>query len=476
VYRSYRARLYKTGDLARYLPDGNIEFLGRLDHQVKLRGFRIELGEVETTLAQHPAVREVVVTVREDTPGDKRLVAYVVRAQEQFPSPSELRRFLQTKLPEYMVPAAFLVLDALPLNPNGKVDRQALPPPSQAATELERPFVAPRDRLEYQLAKLWEKILGIQMVSVNDNFFDLGGHSLLAVRLLAQIEKISGKDLALVTIFQAPTVEQMAAVLRQHGWSTPQSLLLPFQAGGFQPPFFCVHGYGELWRYVGSDQPFYAFHPHGLDGYRAPATVEEMAADYLKEVQALQTEGPYFLGGFSFGGLIVFEMAQQLRKQGKEVALLVLFDPTKPSNGTPFSAMNPSQRVKWLARKITHKICRLYLSLGRRLPPPLRLSYFLGVARQAAQKYRPQMYWGRTLLFKTKTLPFDPRFDWNHLVTGGVEAHEILGTHLDIFREPHVQSWAEYFVDALRQAQVLAIDTHRAAVVGGSCPPPPCRR
>jgi amino acid adenylation domain-containing protein len=240
------ARLYKTGDLARYRPDGNIEFLGRADHQVKIRGYRIELGEIEAVLGQHPAVREAVVLAREDAPGEKRLVAYVVahdscrsrheealteRSEVRGQGPTEdqslltsaptssiageLRRFLKDKLPEYMVPAVVVLLEALPVTPNGKVDRRALPAPDRSRPELEKAFIAPRDDLELQLAHIWEEVLGVRPVGVRDNFFELGGHSLLAVRLFALIEKRLGKKLPLTAIFQGATVEHLADLLRQ---------------------------------------------------------------------------------------------------------------------------------------------------------------------------------------------------------------------------------------------------------------------
>jgi acyl carrier protein len=221
------ARLYKTGDLARYLPDGTIEYLGRLDHQVKLRGFRIELEEIETVLGQHPAVHEAVVIVREDTAGDKRLVAYVVPrpgysltlgvGRNGRPSAEELRGYLEDRLPEYMVPAAFAFLDTLPRTPNQKVDRLALPAPTRSASNGHH--VAPRDELERRLATIWERELNIAPISMTDNFFHLGGHSLLAVRLFSEIEKALGTRLPVATLFTAQTVEQLAALLRQEGWA-----------------------------------------------------------------------------------------------------------------------------------------------------------------------------------------------------------------------------------------------------------------
>ncbi len=332
------ARLYKTGDLARYLPDGNIEFIGRIDNQVKIRGFRIELGEIEAVLAQHPSIRETVVIAREDIPGDQRLVAYVVPQQEQ-PQSSELRSFLQEHLPNYMVPNAFVFLDTMPLTPNGKLDRRALPAPDTSRQDLKETFVAAQNDLELQLTKIWEEVLGVEPIGIRDDFFDLGGHSLLAVRLFNQIEKTFGKNLPLATLFKAPTIEQLASFLRQEN-STEElwNSLVPLQTGGSRPPLFCMHGggfnvfiYRQLAQYLGPDQPVYALQARGLDGKTSPHnSVEEMAEDYIKLIRAVQPEGPYFVGGLSNGGVIALEVAQQLSKQGQPVALVSMFDTAGP--------------------------------------------------------------------------------------------------------------------------------------------------
>jgi hypothetical protein len=227
--------MYKTGDLARYLPDGNIEFLGRIDHQVKIRGFRIELGEIESTLAQHPAVRETVVTAREDVEvtggggehqesktgtepsrsieNPKSLVAYVVTNPEQAPTVSDLRNFLQEKLPNYMIPCAFVFLDTLPLTPSGKVDREALPAPDRDRPELNQTFVAPRTAVEEVVAGVWAAALGLERVGVYDNFFDLGGHSLLALRVIFRVREALQIELPLRTLFEKPTVDGLSQAI-----------------------------------------------------------------------------------------------------------------------------------------------------------------------------------------------------------------------------------------------------------------------
>jgi aspartate racemase len=480
------ARLYKTGDLVRYLSDGNVEFIGRKDYQVKIRGFRIELEEVEAVLSQHPHIRQVIVLAREDIPGQKQLVAYFVPPREHVSRVSELRSFLKQKLPDYMVPSAFVCLDTLPLTPNGKVDRRALPAPDQSRPEKET-FVAPRNAVERQLTKIWEKILGIQPIGVRDNFFDLGGHSLLAVRVVAQIEKTFGKNLPLATLFQAPTIEQLASALNGEESLPSWSWLVPFQTAGSKPPFFCLHGGGtELAKLLGADQPLYGLRPHGQDGRRAPSKVEDMAADYIKEIRTVQPEGPYYIGGYSFGGMVAFEVAQQLQRQGQEVALLALLDPTKPAYCEPPSlvsgSLHPSsitllydeirqhlrnltrldfcQQLAYLRERVGWRIegikrifkmiaCRFFLAIGHRVPFNLRMFYFFEVTYLTARQYVPQAYAGRVILFRTQTPPTSSQFDWPTLAAAALKIHEIPGKHLEILNEPYVQVLAEYLTKYL---------------------------
>jgi amino acid adenylation domain-containing protein len=476
------ARLYKTGDQARYLPDGNVEFLGRLDRQVKIRGFRIELGEIETVLSQHPDIRQAAITVREDTPTYKRLVAYVVAKRTTEDFIIELREFLREQLPEYMLPSAFVCLDALPLTPNGKVDHRALPIPSEFAKQ-QPSFLAPRDSLELRLAKLWERILNIEPIGVQDDFFGCGGNSLLAMSLIPHVEQIFGKALPLSLLYQASTVEQLANALRQQGWPAPPSLLVPLQPDGSRAPFFCAHGTGlaNLKQYVDPDQPLFALLAHGNDGRRASTTVEESASDYLREIRALQPSGPYFLGGFSAGGLIAFEMAQQLCRQGQEVALLVLFDPDKPQIEKCTTSVKPSRslpiaklatfisrhrsnlwqrdfhgKFSYVLERIGGWFNRLeisiYLNIGRVLPHRLRQFYAFNVASKIILKYKPSPYSNHLILIKTGIPSTDWRTVWESLAAGGLEIYESTGEHSEIFDEPHCQSWAEQFASSLRKA------------------------
>jgi amino acid adenylation domain-containing protein len=210
-----QARIYKTGDLARYLPDGNIEYLGRVDHQVKIRGFRIELGEIESVLSRHPSVKEAVVLAREDTPGEKHLVAYVVPLRELTPTANDLRGFLHQNLPEYMVPSAFVLLESLPLSPNGKVDRNALPPHDPSASIVQETFIPPRTRTEKTLAAVWAEILKVEYIGIHDQFFDLGGHSLLLAQVHRKLRGRFDRELSLVDLFEYPTIAALAQYINQ---------------------------------------------------------------------------------------------------------------------------------------------------------------------------------------------------------------------------------------------------------------------
>ncbi|BAY50309.1 amino acid adenylation domain-containing protein (plasmid) [Scytonema sp. HK-05] len=505
--REQQARLYKTGDLVRYLPDGNIEFVGRIDNQVKIRGFRIELGEIEAVLSQHPAIQYAAVIVRQDTPSDKRLIAYVVPNQNQATTVSDLRHFLKQKLPNYMIPAAFVMLEALPLTANGKVDRQALPAPEKVKQELEATFVAPRNELERQLTAIWEDILSVKPISVRDNFFDLGGHSLLAVSLFAQIKQKFGKKLPLATLFTSATVEGLAQMLSiqekipdnevlavSHQDKQATCLcLVPIQALGSKPPFFCIHPangdvlcYRPLALHLGTDQPFYGLKSQGLDGTQPPLTqIEDMAALYIKEIQTIQPIGPYFIGGFSVGGVIAYEMAQQLRRQGQEVGLIAMLDSSVPGStkrspfrerffihiknffqfGPDYLSKKLVNWSKWGKFYITEKYTSF---LGRTLPLPETDNYMFILHQQAWETYTFQPYPGRIILFRTDDnsrdtqeayvgFQTDPLLGWGNLITGEIDLHNIPCGHSTILGEPHVRVVAEKLKDCLEKAYKEAL-------------------
>jgi amino acid adenylation domain-containing protein len=474
------ARLYKTGDLARYVSDGNIEFLGRIDDLVKVRGFRIELGEIETALSQHSTVSQVVVVAREINPDSKSLIAYIVPHRDLAPTANQFRNFLRDILPEYMIPSIFLLLDSLPLTANGKIDRRALPLPDRGSLELETKFIAPNDGLELQLTKMWERVLGIKSIGTTDNFFNLGGHSLLAVQLFAEIEKTFGKNLPLGTLFQSPTIEQLATILRQEQGSSMWSSLVPIAASGSKPPLFCAHpisgnvfDYYPLAALLGADQPIYGLQSPGLDGIQAPLTrIEDMATHYIREIQSVQPHGPYFLAGYSLGALVAFEIACQLEVQGEKIGLLALLDnaaPTLARVRPPFfksigihlnnlyqlSMLDRIKYIKdrivfWLVYKHQENSQRALLVNDWGIPLPPDYLKILATNYQAGEDYDGKFYQGEVTLFRSTVqsleLTLSPDLGWGNLADGGVKIHSIKGQHRSLLREPSIQ----FLVDKLK--------------------------
>jgi len=504
------ARMFRTGDLARYQEDGNIEFRGRADSQVKIRGYRVELGEIESALCQHREVSESVVVAHEDATGDRRLVAYIVPFAGSKIDQQELRAFVQTKLPDYMTPAAIVELAELPLTPSGKLNRRALPAPEFDA-QMKQSYVAPQTKVEQQLASIWAEVLRVPRVGINDNFFELGGHSLLAVRLFARIEKVLGRHLPLATLFQAPTVGQLAHLLGEGTTKDNWSSLVTIQAAdqsvsSGKRPLFCVHAVGgnvieyhDLARHLGPDQPFYAFQSVGLDGRQTPLkSIEEMALHYIKEMRVVQPSGPYLLGGHSLGGMVAFEMACQLHDQGERVDLLALLDSyplghfkLQPnSNSHTYLARRFARRMKchldnllklrgkekltYLINKIQFAPAKLKQQVWRRayrlrrfnraLPPTLR--NIEGLNFMAARNYVPRIYPGRVALFWASgdlTTSFDLLEGWRTLAAGGVDVHEISGNHINIIKEPHVNVLADELQTCLDQVEQSQSAAARAA-------------
>ncbi|MFM7447963.1 MAG: non-ribosomal peptide synthetase [Leptolyngbyaceae cyanobacterium] len=473
-------RLYKTGDLVKYLPDGSLEFLGRIDHQVKIRGFRIELGEIETALNQHSAIKQAIVTAYEYSPGDKRLIAYWVAANgAEATTPHELRQFLQQTLPSYMIPAAFVQLEALPLMPNGKVDRRALPEPDQTRLESRVAFAAPRNELEIELTEIWEKVLNIHPIGIHDNFLELGGNSLLGLQIFAQIEEKFDKKIPLATLFQEGTIHKLSRLLADRHWQGSWDSLVAIQPKGTRPPFFCVHGldgqvlyFHRLAYYLGEDHPFYALQPQGLNGQQTIFhRVEEMASHYLQEMQTIQSTGPYFIGGHSFGGVIAYEMAQQLHKQGQEVALLVLFDTYRLKLLPPalryflhirnLFKLKPKQQLAYLQKRLKNVEDKVSNKLEK------KESDLREINQQAYNNYRAHPYSGRSVLFKAdEDLPeslqallklseaIDDQLGWGKLFPNGLEVQQVTGDHSTILYEPHVRQLAESLKGFINRALI----------------------
>lgn len=480
---SLKCRLYRTGDLARYLPDGNIEYLGRLDHQVKIRGFRIELEEIETSIEQHPSVRQAVVTVREDQPGQKRLIAYVSLNDPSLDL-GQLRSSLHQHLPEYMVPAVFVALDSIPLNANGKVDRRRLPAPEGSRPESARDFVPPRDLLEAQVAAIWEEVLEIRPIGVTDNFYDLGGHSLLAVRIIGLLQQRMGVNVPLVRMIEEPTVEHLARVVRPSGAEMDNSALVKLMTGSpDRQPFFLihpsggsVHWYFKLAHALGADQPVYGIQARGVNGDEEIQTeIEEMASYYIESMKTVQSHGPYLLGSWSMGVVFVFEMAQQLMASGEKVGLLAILD-----QGPMPPGVNPAHDAEYLYY-VFGKHIPISLDRLRELSPEAQVRYVMEVARQnqwihpdmtdalfinfvrmlkvhtqAWWNYEPKPYPGRITYFRALEQPADIRpgsgIEWESLAPGRVEIIEVPGDHLSMMDDPHVRILAE----KLRQCLDLA--------------------
>jgi amino acid adenylation domain-containing protein len=327
------ARLYKTGDLGRWLGDGNIEYLGRNDFQVKVRGYRIELGEIEARLRECAGVKEAVVVAREDEAGDKRLVAYVVAEERVEVSAAELRNQLSNLLPEHMVPSAFMSLAGMPLTPNGKLDRKGLPAPDQSAV-VTRGYEAPVGEVETALAEIWQELLGLERVGRHDHFFELGGHSLLCVKLFSAINQRFDLLLPLSTIFTAPSLDALALIVQTRYYS--QSILVPLHLEGKGRPLFCIHPvggqvffYNKLAQYLGNGYPIYGVQSPEVAGVPLPcATIEAMASTYCRAIIAAQPIGPYRLIGWSTGGIIAVAIAKALYDCGCEVEYLGLVDST----------------------------------------------------------------------------------------------------------------------------------------------------
>ncbi len=505
-------RLYRTGDRVRQLIDGRVEFLGRMDQQIKLRGFRIELSEIEAALLDDARLHEAAVILRDDPGVGKRLAAYVSLKPEaagKVGVVSDLRRRLALRLPEYMLPGAWALLPGLPVNPNGKVDRQALLNLPVSVFEhspgegLEKDE-APGDDLEASLQTLWEKLLGRRQVGLDENFFELGGHSLLAVRLFAEVQAELGVRLPLATLFAAPTVRTLAEAMRlaqaganQGDWSA----LVPIQPDGGLPPFYCVHNFGgealdlaPLAQALGPNQPFYGLQALGLDGQAEPhRTIPQMAQYYVQALRAHQAHGPYYLGGFCFGGVVAYEMAVQLRRAGEAVGVLAIIDGSAPGYAqidTPLSLEQAAAFFAnlpyWLSdffdlgwgemrvvvmRRIKRAVLGLRRALGLKgqltmleiigehvhvMEAPDHRRRLMEAHMQAIRDYRPPAYDGRATVFRVRRQPLftrtRPDNGWG-LAARQVSVEITPGAHHNLMQAPYVEGLAQRLAAHLAKAR-----------------------
>ncbi len=475
------ARLYRTGDIGRYLSDGTLEFLGRTDQQVKIRGFRVELGEIEALLGEYPGVHEAVVVVNETLPGEKRLVAYILPRGEVTLRSEDLQHFLKERVPDYMVPGAFSPARRAAADLHGKVDRQALATRQLITLPASEHPSAPRDALELQLAHLWEKLLGTSPIGVTDNFFQLGGHSLTGVRLMSQIRRQFGLDLPVSTLFREGTIASLATLLRRREAEISFTPLVPIQPQGSRPPLFCVHPSGgevlcylQLAHQLGSDQPVYGLRAAGPEQQEIGSSLVEMASAYREALCVLQPQGPYLLSGWSMGGVIAFEIARQLEAQGQHVAFLGLIDSYPPptqveedegslmrqflsdladSSEIVFSS---AEAEKLAERELPADLEQAWPDLLRRaqqarlLPADVDIGYlkrlFLIFKKnlEVLGRYRPGPYGGEVRLFQASASSEEERegaYGWPEFAAR-VTAQEVPGTHYSMLRDPQVETLA----------------------------------
>ena len=474
-------RLYRTGDLVRYLPDGRLEILGRNDRQVKVRGFRIELGDVENALAACPEVSATAAVVREDGGGEFVLSAYFVAKSGA--DPAQLRAKLAACLPAYMVPTHLIALSELPLTPNGKIDREALC--AYEAAPVPVTTAKTTDALEATLIGIWEDTLNIRPIGLSDNFFDLGGHSVLAARIFAKMEKTLGKSLPLATLFQAPTIATLAAIIRKSEWKPMWSSLVPIRPAGTRPPFFFVHPIGgNVLNFSGfcghfsPDQPIYGLQARGLNAQEAPHTsVEEMAADYIQNIRGVQPEGPYYIGGFSAGGVVAFEMARQFQAMAQPVGMIALLDTEILTLSQDEVSAGDHLHHWWRMAKVNLRYASrmsLLQFIGKKsFNLRMRRKLFAWAVRErlglaidpsvlnaeeafllAFKRYEPKAYYGDATLFRAGdgTEYLDPNLGWNGIIRGRLDICEVSGDHDTILQEPHIGMLAHLLEHCLERA------------------------
>ena len=459
-------RLYKTGDRVRWRTDGMLEFLGRADQQVKLRGFRIELGEIESVLLSHQKIREAAVLLRHLGSTEKQIVAFLAADEEFPPDAQELRQYVKRLLPSYMAPSLYVFLDRLPLNANGKIDRKSLA--LARASEESRKIIPPRTPTEKALCGTWADVLKREEVGVEEDFFALGGHSLLAVNLISQLTRRFGCDLGLIDIMQHPTPGEMASLIDQGEKGASDSALVCLNQGSPDvPPLYLMHPiggnvfcYSDLTRFLGSRKPFYAVPALPQEDF-PDATLEHAASVYLQWIKTAKPHGPYELGGWSFGALLAFEMAQQAAADGDPPAALYLIDPPPPGQLrldllpehelisdfvltliADFNGGNLPDLEKLKAEfdprgKSLEAQLRQAAEMGL-LPPAnprstAHAQYFAGFKRnlQRMRMYRPQKYWGKTVL----VLPeIRQSSTWQELLPANTGMVHVSGNHFTMIR------------------------------------------
>lgn len=485
-------RIYRTGDLGVLRADGCLEHRGRKDGQVKIRGNRVETAEVETALRGLPGVAHGVVAVRRDQRNDNYLVGYVVSRGERL-SIRELRRALAERLPDHMIPSTLVQIDALPQTPNGKVDRQNLPPPEACRPEFEQHYVAPQNALQEHLAALWSRLLGIERVGIQDDFFELGGSSLVAVRMMAQIRAEHGRILPLSLLFEARTVAALADVIARGHQSSTWSHVVPIHPQGRRTPLFCIHpgggnvlGYQEFIAHLHPDQPVYGVQAHGVVEGQAPETsIHQMAVRYIQAIREIQPSGPYYLGGESFGGLVAYEMACQLIQGGERVAFLFIGDAWTQTRRHgryllasltfPLTLKLSDWRKIW-ERKVLRR--RKYRAAVKRYLYADDLHRSNSLAhREAARNFAPRRYPGVLTLFRAEDRDYSARRmqhyfggpDMGWAATAStVEVHWMPDIHREMMHGPNARGFAQKLQECIDRARALEASRNGSATDGSA--------
>ncbi|MEO7168359.1 MAG: amino acid adenylation domain-containing protein [Chthoniobacterales bacterium] len=478
-------RFYRTGDFGRF-EDGNLEILGRADFQIQLRGIRIEPDEIEAHLRQTPGVRDAVVVAREFGHSEKSLIAYIVLEEKERQDIETIRRFLEAKLPDYMMPAAFVVLDAIPVNSNQKVDRRALPAPTAENVAVRKAVVPPRNDWEKHLVKIWENTLELKPIGIRNTFFELGGDSLQAVQILIQIEERWNKTLPFTIFLEAKTIEALTEIIREVGGGKDHleeenvfGKVVPLGGGGSKAPLFCLQGvllYQAMAQCVDPDQPVYGvflqeevelLKTNQYDPVNSVfSSIPRIASRYLQLIRSVQPYGPYYLSGSSFAGLIAFEMAHQLRAAGEEVALVAMFDSLMirkiplyrrlqchwdllSERGFRYLLERAQHRIVSIWRRMTAYSYKLNEQIRSRDDRSLRTisvdvqeDILDEVSAQAARSYVPRPYSGKVVLFRATDQSFfsedSPDLGWRPFAGAEFEICDIPGNHLGILKDVSV--------------------------------------
>ncbi|MBD2704308.1 amino acid adenylation domain-containing protein [Spirosoma sp. BT702] len=490
---SKKTKMYRTGDLGKFMGDGEIHCLGRIDQQVKIRGYRVELGEVEHALVTQPGVKDVVVMAREDRPGDQRLVAYVVTdpfltADAFLARVPTWRIKLQDVLPTYMVPSDFVSLEQLPVTPNGKIDRKALPKPASLLSEKGE-LAAPVTDTEKLIAGIWAEGLGMEKVGIDSDFFELGGHSMIAVQVMTQLEKETGRRLPLSTLLTYPTIRKLAQLVQTEEQPATWKSLVPIRPQGNKVPIYIIHGIGlnllnfsGLVNYMDPEQPIYGLQARGLDGKEEPLdNMEAIASAYLEEVMQQNPDGPYAIAGYSFGGYVALEMARQIKEMGKDVKLLAMFDTNAQESDSrqdmiswirrkifrQFPKMlwvtksllrHPMLTIRYQQQYVERQVKALLLATGLQKPPVVekefdQLNAIMEKHETAFYNYKMRPYAGIVDLFKAQMRVYfvdDNKFlGWKKYALKGVRVHSVPGDHEMMLLPPNDKVFAEALQKAL---------------------------